>query len=151
MTVARENRDNPLLYTMLIRVYIFIYLHQCLSTLQLRCIYAYRNISEICAHIRILRDSRNFFFCARGYPGSYFAKRWENFIDTVFFRLNVVQYSCWYYYSVFSRCILYCQIFSILYVLIVFNNFLAKIRFIKFLYISYCSIVLYGFFFYYWN
>lgn len=62
MTVARENRDNPLLYTMLIRVYIFIYLHQCLSTLQLRCIYAYGNISEICAHIRILRDSRNFFF-----------------------------------------------------------------------------------------
>lgn len=57
---------------------------------------------------------------------------------------------CWYYYSVFSRGTLYCQIFSILYALIVFSNFVAKIPFIKFLYISYCSVVLYDFF-YYWN
>lgn len=53
---------------------------------------------------------------------------------------------CWYYYSVFSRGTLYCQIFSILYALIVFSNFVAKIPFIKFLYISYCSVVLYDFF-----
>lgn len=79
MTVARENRDNPLLRTtMLIRctyIYIYIYLYRRLSTLKLRHIYAYGNVSEICAHVRILRVSRNFFFCARGYPGSYFAKR----------------------------------------------------------------------------
>lgn len=70
MTVARENRDNPLLRTtMLIRctyIYIYIYLYRRLSTLQLRHIYAYGNISEICAHVRILRVSRNFFFlCSR--------------------------------------------------------------------------------------
>lgn len=53
---------------------------------------------------------------------------------------------CWYYYSVFSRGTLYCQIFSILYALIVFSNFVAKIPFIKFLYISYCSVVIYDFF-----
>lgn len=35
---------------------------------------------------------------------------------------------------------------NILYALIVFSNFVAKIPFIKFLYISYCSVVLYDFF-----
>lgn len=154
MTVARENRDNPLLHTtMLIRctyIYIYIYLYRRLSTLKLRHIYAYGNVSEICAHVRILRVSRNFFFFVL-----------EDILKVcktmrTFYRYCIFPFKCcstlkwWYYYSVFSRGTLYCQIFSILYALIVFSNFVAKIPFIKFLYISYCSVVIYDFF-YYWN
>lgn len=152
MTVARENRDNPLLRTtMLIRctyIYIYIYLYRRLSTLQLRHIYAYGNVSEICAHVRILRVSRNFFF--------FFVledilevtlQNDENILSILYFKCCSTL-KCWYYYSVFSRGTLYCQIFSILYALIVFSNFVAKIPFIKFLYISYCSVVIYDFFFF---
>lgn len=73
----------------------------------------------------------------------------ENILSILYFKCCSTL-KCWYYYSVFSRGTLYCQIFSILYALIVFSNFVAKIPFIKFLYISYCSVVLYDFF-YYWN
>lgn len=70
----------------------------------------------------------------------------ENILSILYFKCCSTL-KCWYYYSVFSRGTLYCQIFSILYALIVFSNFVAKIPFIKFLYISYCSVVLYDFFF----
>lgn len=69
----------------------------------------------------------------------------ENILSILYFKCCSTL-KCWYYYSVFSRGTLYCQIFSILYALIVFSNFVAKIPFIKFLYISYCSVVLYDFF-----
>lgn len=73
MTVARENRDNPLLYTtMLIRTDIYLYL--CIGVFLLLCnfanyMYAYKNVSRICARALGFRESLGIFFSfrARGY------------------------------------------------------------------------------------
>lgn len=150
MTVARENRDNPLLRTtMLIRctyIYIYIYLYRRLSTLQLRHICAYGNVSEICAHVRILRVSRNFFFVLEDIL-EVTLQNDENILSILYFKCCSTL-KCWYYYSVFSRGTLYCQIF---YTLWSFLVILSPRSLLLNFFIYLIVLLFFTIFFYYWN